>query len=361
MSRTSDPPTLPLSAGRLLRGASRDLAAGRLRLVRLYPLLLRVPLPELLRRRCAIYSVCDHAQLDYGYTVAYEKRLRPSKQNPGGRTVVGQFDLLAIGQNLCIVMSALDSEQDKHGPRLLVSRAYPHARRPFLNSGALCDVALKAAQDNAWTATCVDAIGYDRRTHKFRRDMKRQGLEYALSEMAEQARDLHRALMVFRDRSKRQRLRASLDRYGAARIYAGSAITVADEFVLPAVRQAQQNSLVFSIRRESQVAEQRMVQLRFRQRVLESPSQMRSLCHAISKGDGLNVSTVHLNPYLQAQVLDFLSGEAIQLVVLDPQTVSLIPRSGESDRVLERVAATISRHFGESEITQERVYASGGR
>jgi hypothetical protein len=77
---------------------------------------------------------------------------------------------------------------------------------------------------------------------------------------------------------------------------------------------------------------------------------MRSLCDAMRKGEGLAVTVIHLNPYLQAQIIDMLTGRAADMVVMDKARVSLIPRSRDCSVALERMTTTLLRHFGEAQI-----------
>jgi len=75
----------------------------------------------------------------------------------------------------------------------------------------------------------------------------------------------------------------------------------------------------------------------------------------VRKADGLNVSVIHLNPYLQSQILDFFTGDAVELLVTSPGRVSLLPRSSDCGSTIERIATTIYRHFGEAKARRIRL------
>jgi hypothetical protein len=121
------------------------------------------------------------------------------------------------------------------------------------------------------------------------------------------------------------------------------------------VAEALQGDETYDVTRAQEPVEQESVELEFQDDTFDSYDAMRSLCKAVRQADGLNVSIIHLNPYLQAQILDFYTGAAIEMLVTDMRNVSLIPRSADCTASMERVATTIYRYFGEAKPKRARV------
>jgi hypothetical protein len=348
--------SLPID--RYLKNRSEELLRGDLRYVRLFPLTLARPVEELVRRRQRLFAKCDLVPTDYGYQVFFSRKLKPSRTRPLGRTIEGCFEILGISQRSCLIASSLDSDAEAQGPRRLANRTYPYAKRPFITSIDLTKLINDLAEENGWEAVSLDAIGYDRETHKFRRDMKRQSIDEVLEEMKEQGRDLHRTTISFGSGSEGEVYRASFDRYGTAAVFRGPLFKAVLGFLLRVLNKHDVSCRDLAIRRENRLSKQKMIQLVFPAGTFETHERMAAICIALRRGNGLSVSTIHLNPYLQAQVLDFMTGEAVEVVILNDNTVSLIPRSENCGGTLERVVSTVFRFFGEGQVRQGAVMPS---
>lgn len=349
---------LSLPIDRYLKNRSEELLRGDLRYVRLFPLTLARPVEELVRRRQRLFAKCDLLPAGYGYQVFFSRKLKLSRTRVLGRTVEGSFEILGISQHSCLMASSLEPDVEEQGPRLLANQTYPYARRPFLTSIDLVRLINDLAEENSWKAISLDVIGYDRETHKFRRDMKRQSIDEALDEMREQGRDLHRATISFGSESEAEVYRASFDRYGTAAVFRGPIFKTVLGFVLPVLNKHYASCRKLAIGREKSISKQKMIQLVFPAGTFGTHDKMAAICTALRRGNGLSVSTIHLNPYLQAQVLDFMAGEAVEVIILDDNTVSLIPRSENSRGTLERVVSTVFRFFGEGQVRQGAVMPS---
>jgi hypothetical protein len=343
---------IPSSVCAYLEGRTGALRRRKIKCLRLMPLLLRQPFSELLRRRAGLFRNLTPSQTDFGLGIAFERKLKPTPVDPRGRIVEGAFDALAVSENLSLLASSLDLDAHENGPRLLARKAYPIAKRPFLPSPMLRRLIEQMAAPRQWTAISLDAIGYDRKTRQFRRDMKQQSVSDAMSEMSEQGRQLHRVLISFQEENGREKLRSAFDRYGCATVHKGDIGIATTGFVLPAARDALAAYQTFDVVRTPQPLQQQVVQLTYRDDPFEKREGMTSLCRSVRDGEGLSVTEVHLNPYLQAQILDFFTGAAVEMLVMDSKTVSLIPRSDNCQATLERIAAVVFRHFGEAKVSR---------
>jgi len=339
----------PLIAARL-EHFSRLLGAAQTRRVSLSPLVLRRPVEELLARRKSLFSEWRAAEQPFGYTIGFARGLRPTPHTPQGRKVAGEFDIIQVNGRICLLVSSAPMETEVHGPRHLARRAYPLATRPLLGSEDLVRIVSRLATQRGWAPLCADAIGYDRHTGEFRRDMKHQPVADAFREMAEQGRQMHQMRVLFQDEATRQALLAVVNRYGRATVYRGDVTLAASHLVLAVATEASDRWRRLSVNRARDPGQQTVVQLGFPADTFATSQDTMALCSAVRRGVGLNVTTVHLNPYLNAQVLDYLTGQSVELVVLDDRTVSLIPRCAESSDAMQRVVALIFRFFGEGEV-----------
>lgn len=346
---------LPPGPAGYLRDRSGQLRRGEIGLYRLIPLLTEVPISEAIRRREGLFHVCEARATPFGYEVDFSRRLRSSRDHPEGRLVQGSFDILAISDLLCILGSSLPPDVQRHGPALFARSAYPLARRPFINSDSVRRLVDGVAADRNWAATALDAMGYERQTRKFRRDMKPQPVDDAFDEMKDQKRQVHQVKVAFFDGDDNEAYRASFNRYGEVTVYQGCLDVAVQEFVFPAVNAITSEAQAYAVERERMPSHQEALQLSYADEPFGEHEDMKYLCEAVRGAEGLSVTTVHLNPYLQAQVLDFFTGAAVELVVMDASSVCLIPRSSGCRSALERIAETIFYYFGEAEITRGRV------
>jgi len=342
---------------RYLNAQETALSRRRIWRLGLTPLMLVVDIAEFLRRRTRIFCECRLQQTDFGCRAQVARKLKPAGKHSDGRTVEGAFDILVISERLCVLASALDPDAHYYGPRLLADYAYPLAKRPFLTSIGLCRLLGAMATKNDWEATALDAMGYDRQTLQFRRDMKRQAVDEAFAEMSQQRRQVHQVKTSFHDGSMPEALTASFNRYAEAIVYRGAVGAAFRDFLLPAVGEVCSQSMAYDVQQMPRPSAQEMVQLVFADEVFSGHDDMKELGKAVQKGEGLSVTAIHLNPYLQAQVLDFFTGAAVELLVMDDRTISLIPRLGDCRSALGRIAETVFYYFGEAEVRRGKLVA----
>jgi len=334
---------------------TRALESGTVRRVTLTPLILRHSASDVLERRRRLFSEWSVERQDFGYAVRFGRDLRPTPKTPSGRRVTGQFDLLEVGNHTCILASTLTREAEELGPALVAHRAYPLASRPFIRSQDLVRLIVRVAAQRQWEALCTDAMGYHRETGEFRRDMRFEPVADAFREMQEQGRDMHQVRVIFRTETGPRHVVTTLNRHGRATLYAGDVRLIASDFVLEAVQGSRARAKGLSVERSTRPTLQKAVRLKFAEGTFRHSGDCRLLCDAVRRGDGLNVTTVHLNPYLNAQVIDYLSGQAVAMLVLDGATVSLVPRSSRCEEIMDRLIATVFRFFGEADLGVEAV------
>lgn len=347
--------TLPPDVQEFVEEKASLLRKKAVKRLRFTPLLLTVDLDELLSRRRSHFQRWFCEPHDCGVSVSFTRKIRPTGISPIGRIVEGSFEILAVSKTFCLLLSSLDSDADDNGPRLFARKAYPLAKRPFISSLVLQHHVTQLAANHNWLPICVDAGGYDKKTQQFRRDMKRQPIDDALAEMSQQGRQLHKVIVSFRNDDRRQIMRVAFDRHCRTVIQKGNVELVLQEFVLPSVEHAKDEAASYCIDRADNPRAQEIVRLSFRGEPFDDIQSMELLCSAIMKGDGLSLSIIHLNPYLQSQVLDFLTGESLDILIMDSHSVCLIPRSSNAGQSMERVAALIFRFFGEAEVSREPI------
>lgn len=327
---------------------------------RVVPIVLRRRLTDLIRRRKQLFHEWKERRTPYGMDVWFSRRLRPSAKTPKGRLVTGEFALLEVAADLALIVSTLNSDAYTNGLKHLLRRVYPLATRPFVSSSTLADLISDMAAGRGWRDVSVAAIGYCRETRAFRHEMQRQPVRDAALEMAQQSRDLHRATISFRDSQGRERLRCAFDRYGAASLRQGSLHTMVEELVLPLVAAFCAKSHEFDVAIAAETPEQKSVLLVYPEGTLTESEELEAVCGSIRTGDGLGVSVIHLNPYLHAQVLDYFTGAAVDLTVVDGRSIALVPRTSNSGPAIERITATIFRFFGEGRIRVAELAALKG-
>lgn len=315
------------------------------------PLVLYEGLGDLLARRREIWSDSSFRAKEYGYAVKFSSRIRPSHSNPAGRAVSGAFDILAVDEQSCLLASRLPSEEDALGPELLAERVHPIAARPIVSAEQIRDNVQALAERRDWEATTTDVLGYDE-TGSYRRDTKKQGLEKALLEMREQGRRPYSLGVSFRNTERKVVLRAYFKINGAVALHKGSEVLgPVVYYVIPAVRRFLQEGKAYSaVETCASPFAQQAVELTFRFQSFEDIERMKEICLNLAEERGLSVSIVHANPYVQAQVVDLLYGAVVSLLIMDPKTVTLVPRSGDCSRTLGRIATSLFRFAGEGTI-----------
>jgi len=341
--------TLPGVTRGFLNRVTADLRRKKANRVRITPLLIRVPAAELVHRRNRLFAELTADQADWGLRLSFRRKVRPTAAHPNGRVIAGDFAVVTVDESLCLLVSTLSLDAHTAGPHRLCKKAYPLAKRPFFTANVLAKTVGDVATDNSWNATAIDAMGYDH-ARRFRRDMREQSVEDALAEMREQGRYVHRLEVSFTDKSSSEVLRASFDRYASVSMRRGDVVLVVSGFVRPAVAASRSKAATYAIDVNPRPRQQQVVQLSFPHEPFRTYADMNALCDALRRGDGLAVTILHLNPYLQAQVVDMLTGAAADMIIVDKSRVSLIPRSRRSAESLERMTSTLLRHFGEAQV-----------
>lgn len=353
------PPALPMSLalGRSFRSRFAELRRGEMRSYRMLPLLVDRPSGDMLRRRQHVFDEAAWSPSEIGHVVEFKLAVKP-KGSGADRVLSGAFEVIDVTPAVCVLGSTLDRDAFDHGPLRLAKRSYPLARRPFITSAVLEKLLSRMADGNGWSAESADATGYDRETNQFRRDGKKQPIEIAFREMREQGRHVHRMKVTFRDSKGRRAYRASFDRQGGVSVEHGDPTIAFLGFVAEAVRvQAHQDTL-FAGNFNSEHLRQDAITLQYDDKPFRDTTLMRKLCDTVRKADGMSVTLIHLNPYCQAQVLDFMTGAALDLLITDERCVSLVPRTARCKDALNRVTATIQQFFGEATVSRASVAAS---
>ncbi len=346
--------TLRRPVDQYLRSSGKALRERKIERLRFHPLILRSPLDVLLGRRRRLFDFVQYDEKAYGFEVQFKRRLKRSASHPEGRECQGAFQLLGISDGLIVVASDLPSDDHLHGPAHFTRKAYPLARRPFLPSTVLIRLIERFAASHDWTPTALDTWGFHRQSRRSRRDLERQTPAAAAREMAEQGRFPHRMLVSFRDR-RGEVARLTFTRNCRLTMLSGNPSTALSELVLAGVAESMAADNTYEVKRATEAVNQEVVELDFSDEPFDTYDAMRTLCDAVRQSDGLNVAIIHLNPYLQAQILDFFTGAAIEMLVTDSRSVSLVPRSADCGAAIQRVATTIFHHFGEGKPKRSRL------
>src|ERR1035437_4556292 len=296
--------SLPPAVGEFLAKAQSRLRDGKTERVRLCPLILRSSLKDLLSRRKRVFDIVEYAEADYGVQVTFTRRLKRSMNHPNGHECIGEFNLLSIRDDLRLVCSELASEEHKNGPSRFTEKSYPLARRPFFSSTALVRLIEQYSSTHSWAVTTRDTFGYHRQSRSARRDTERQSPSAAAREMAEQQRQTHRMVVDYAEGSRRKAT-LSFDRNAALSVLGGSITDALKNLVFPGVEEAWAKDPTYAVQHCPEPRGQEAVEIEFVDEPFDSYDAMRTLCGAVRRGDGLNVSIIPLNPYLQAQILDF--------------------------------------------------------
>jgi hypothetical protein len=337
---------VPESVRAYLHNQRELLQRGAIRALRLTPLVLSNHLHVLLRRRSLLFDEWDLEETPFGCQATFLRRLH------SGRRVRGCFGILNLGSTICLLASSLHHDADANGPGYLVEHSHPLARKPFVGSSTLRRLLLQMAQRNKWEPLVVRSEGYERVTGEYRLDAKRQPIADAFEEMVQQGREMHRVTVRFRHTDGGPSLRAAFSREGKTTVLRGEPLRPLRDFLLRVCDLDGQEARARAVEFAALPLEQTAVRLDYDLPVFTGRARMEALVRATRRASGLNVTVLHLNPYLQAQVVDFYSGGTVDMVVMDQSAVSLIPRTPGSQPALDRVAETVFRFFGEAEAVR---------
>jgi hypothetical protein len=333
-----------------LRNRRSDIKAGELRLLRLQPLMLEVPVDEFLRRRRRLFDDLDLDDTPYGYSASFFRKLQ------GGRTITGNFDILTPSEAYVVVASSLVHDKHEHGPERLIERAYPLARKPFIPSTMIRKLIMSFADSYGYEAANVIAHGYERITGVYRQDTKTQPVIDAFEEMEDQGREVDKISVDFRPaRADQQTQRFTFGRNGQVTVHKGDCVLGYRNFLVRAVDEEGAQSETYAVPVASRTSDQQVVELSYAGKVFSGRKDMQALADRLKDTKGLSVTIVHLNPYLHVQLLDFLSGSAVDLVVVNERSISLVPRTRDCHAALERVTQAVSQCFGEATAKRAKV------
>jgi len=280
--------------------------------------------------------------------LVFKRFLRPTPSHPNGREIEGMFEVFEVTRDIAFVVSSLSGATDEHGPQRFCSTAYPLATRPFISSKLLLDFIRRIADRNDWDAMSLDTQGYDRSTHRFRRDTKQQPVLDAFREMAEQGRKVHRMQVAFVDSDNVVRLRAAFDRYAQLNVMFGNFETCVHHFTMPSIQDASTQLASYNLKEAKRPIDQELLRFTFEGNPFVTYDEMRAVCDAIRRAPGMNLSIIHLNPYMQAQIVDFFTGAVLDMVILNENTITLSPQRTSGQSAMDRVATSIFRFYGEA-------------
>lgn len=333
-----------------LRKRQSEIEEDELRLLRLHPLMLDVPVDEFLQRRKRLFKSFNLDDTPYGYSASFFRILR------SGRTITGNFDILIPSETFIVVASSLIHDKHEYGPERLLERGYPLAMRPFIPSALVRQLILSFADSYGYQPRSVTAYGYERVTGAYRQDTKRQPVIDAFEEMEDQGREIDKIEVAFRPAKREQGAhRFTFGRNGQVNIHKGSCVLGYRNFLLGAVEKEAEESETYSVPVASRSSQQQVIELSYKGNVFSDRERMHALADRMRDTSGLSVTIIHLNPYLHVQLLDFFSGSALDLVVVDENSVSLVPRTEDCDAALERVTQAISQCFGEAKAKRTKV------
>lgn len=333
-----------------LRNRRSDIKTGELRLLRLQPLMLEVPVDEFLHRRRRLFDDLDLDDTPYGYSASFSRKLQ------GGRTITGNFDILTPSEAFVVIASSLVHDEHEHGAERLIERAYPLARKPFIPSAMVRKLIVSFADSYSYEAVNVTAHGYERITGAYRQDTKTQSVVDAFEEMEDQGREVDKISVDFCPAKADQRTqRFTFGRNGQVTVHKGNCLLGYRNFLVRAVDEESSQSETYAIPVASRPSDQQVVELNYAGKVFSGRDHMQALADRLKDTNGLSVTIVHLNPYLHVQLLDFLSGSALDLVVVNERSISLVPRTRDCHAALERVAQAVSQCFGEATAEKTKV------
>jgi len=209
------------------------------------------------------------------------------------------------------------------------------------------------AATHGWTALSLDAMGTTETVGSARHAT--QPVRAAMQEMAEQGRPGATGYSSPSGRTRTVRRCARPRPVWRRSCSTGAVEVVYRDFIGPAIREAQHETKTYDVARAEQPLCSRWCKLRYHDEPFSTFDGMNALCDAVRSCRRVSVTVIHLNPYLQAQILDFFTGAAVELWIMDSNTVSIVPRSAKCQTTLERIATTILGVFGEARVSKAGV------
>jgi hypothetical protein len=276
------------------------------------------------------------------------------------RKLEGCFEVEPLGEGYYLIFSVLDSDVLKDGPQYICERAFPLGKRPFLRFSSILDVISEFGNGGDLEMVGLTTWGLDNSTQAKRRDSKHQPLSKAYGEMVAQQRTPYKMRISFRNEKGSETFRATFDRNLQISVDVGPPDVLASDIMIPSLVRHWEQRHNYSILCQPDARQQEILTKTFPSKTFSSLDRMRNLCEVIREnGEGLGVSILHLNPYLHAQIIDYLAGSAYDLIILDDSTLSLVPQAPDPYGSLERISNLIGQFFLEPLREQRQPALSG--
>jgi len=86
--------------------------------------------------------------------------------------------------------------------------------------------------------------------------------------------------------------------------------------------------------------------------IFQNRAENARLVAVLRQLNGISISVLHPNPYLQASIVDFDDGSGYTLWVTDPASLILVPQQKATASSLQRICDHICEHFSEGVISE---------
>lgn len=103
--------------------------------------------------------------------------------------------------------------------------------------------------------------------------------------------------------------------------------------------------------RSAESGEIEQIRVEFNSNVFRTTEDNEDLIEALSNMSRSSLTVYHRNPYAHLSILDFVDGSSCDVLVTEPDEVTLVPSYRGSRNSLMRVSEQISREFDEGSIT----------
>ncbi|WP_255197997.1 hypothetical protein [Halorarius litoreus] len=144
-----------------------------------------------------------------------------------------------------------------------------------------------------------------------------------------------------------------ISRDGQLKFESGTVGLFFEHLLVEYARVGQDKADIFGNRERSQeTGDVDQIQIRFNSDVFRNPDDHDDLIEALGGLTRSSLTVYHQNPYAHLSVLDYVDGSSCDVLVTEPDTVSLVPSYRGSMNSLMRISEQISKEFDEGMVTE---------
>ena len=278
-------------------------------------------------------------------------RVNVRRELRSGRQVTAEFTVWPEDDNTAVAVTCAHREAVEMAVLFVLSYCYPALVRPAVTASDLSRMIKSADEDQGWSTRNRLAVGRPSGQSGARIERKSMKFAELEQELADHDRTLDSIRFLCVGLRGTAGMEAYVSRQGIARLYSGEAELFSRLFVEPIRQRAAQRSREMAGRNKTtQAPYGAPLTIDFGRDLFVRREELERLCGVLSRITDASVSVFHLNPHLHVSVLDYADASTLDVCMIGPSALRVIPGYRSSEASLVRVCDAILTEYEEGTV-----------